>query len=789
MLAALLVLAPALGFDLGFLPARGTDATFVASRGGLACRVDSSGFGFSAGDEGVRFEAPSRASRCTPIGVLPGVVHDLRGADPSGFRVDLAHHERIRLEWDEPAIVLEVRVDRTGFEYDVIAASHEALARFELRVSGAIEFATDGALIVPSSLGRLTQRPLESFALDDAGSRRAIASRVERRAIDRIGFAVDAAADGPIVIDPGIQFSTYLGSTLFDEANDVVVDATGATFVCGSAGAGDFPIVPGSYDVVFGGTFSDAWVAKIAPNGALVWSTFLGGSGSDAANSLALASNGRVHVGGRTQSTDFPVSTGAFDGSANGGIDGFVVALAPDGKSLVQATLLGGFADDEVRAIALGAGDSIFVSGYTGSLDFPATVGAFDSSFNGGGPLLTDAFLARLAPDVKSMVFATFYGGSEIDSAAGLALANGEPVIVGRTESSDLPMLVSSHDATYGGGLGDGFVARFDPTGAILRNASFVGGNDRDALESVATHVDGTTFTTGFARSQDVPIPTGPDLMHGGLEDALVFVFADSGAAIWGAYVGGAADDRALAVSLDTLGASYLTGRTASSDFPAQSFAFDPTPNGGMDAFFTKLRPNGIGYQETGYVGGSGFDEGRAIAVAPGGVGRIVGRTTSTNFPSVSAAQPALKGSSDAFVISLPTAICSNPPSTAIYGTGKAGSTGIPAFAASGLPAIPSTSMLLQITNAKPGAVPLLFLGFSAIALPFDKGTLLTNPVVFLTLPPINALGRLDLPTAFGEDPGLCSVSLYLQVMYVDPAAIGPYHTAQTNGLVLTFGS
>lgn len=774
--------------DIGFVPTRGDAVAFQAQDAGVACRVDATGFSlFDAwSGERLRFEAPS-GGELEAHDALPGVVHEFLGTDPENHRTDLRHYACVRLAW--PDLALEFRRGAQGFEYDLIAESPEALARFEFSVGTEFELDEASTLRVFARHGVFEQRALESFVVDVNGHRYPLAGNIERRGSDRIGFVAPAIA-GPVVIDPGLQFSTYLGSTLFDEANDVAVDATGATFVCGSVSASDFPVVAGSYDTSFGGTFADAFVAKLAQNGTLVWATFLGGSSVDSAQSLALATDGRVHVGGRTQSSDFPVSTGAFDTTSNGGIDGFVAGLAADGKSLAFSSYLGGSADDEVRSLALGVGNAIFVAGYTGSIDFPATVGAYDTSFNGAGPVLTDGFVARLASTATSLTFASFFGGEQIEVASGVALSNGDPVIVGRTESTDLPTSASSHDPTYGGGLGDAFHARFDPTGAILRASTYVGGTDRDAFESVATSSDGTVFSVGFTRSVDLSILAGPDLSPAGLEDGFLFVFNANDVAAWGSYLGGAADDRALSIALDPTGASYVTGRTASSNYPAQTFAFDSTYNGATDAFFSKIRPGGIGgYNETGYLGGAGFDEGRAIAVASGGIARIVGRTTSSNFPVLGAPQSTLKGSSDAFVASLPTAICPNPPTTSVYGTGKAGQNGIPVLGALGLPAIPSTTMILQIINAKPGAIPLLFLGFAPIAVPFDNGTLLTNPLVIVTLPPFNAQGRLDVPTPFGEDVGLCGISLYLQSIYIDPVASGFYHTAQTNGLVLTFGS
>jgi Beta-propeller repeat len=775
---------------LGFVPLAG-ESGFVALRGDLSCVVRSDAIEFRGRAHGDRFEIRMpRSGRPIAVERLPGSVNFFLGSDPARHRTEVPHFARIRLSDVAPGVDLEVFATADGFEYDVIAATPDALAacEFEWR-GGRVRDSALGVIAVDATDGAFLHRSSEVFVSDEFGRRSPVAARLVECGDSRFRFEVAAATYAPVIVDPGIQFATYLGSTLFDEATDVAVDATGATILCGTCGAGDFPVVAGSFDTTFGGTFSDAFVVKLNPSGTLAWATFLGGSGVDAAASLALGSDGRVHVAGRTQSTNFPFAGLGYDATYNGAIDGFIAALAPDGKSLVHSTYLGGGADDEILAIAVGTGNVVHVAGYTGSLDFPATVSSFDPTFNGAGPALTDAFVARFLGGVSTLSYATFLGGAQIDVANALAVVAGEAVIAGRTESPDFPIVAGAHDLTYGGGLGDGFLARLDANGAVLLRSSYIGGTDRDSLDALAAHSDGSIFTAGYTRSVDLGIPAGFDLLHGGNEDGFLFVFTPAHVAAWGNFHGGSNDDRATGVAVDPTGASYVAGRTNSGDFPVLQSSFDPSWNGSTDAFFAKVRAAGQGLNETGYLGGSGFDEARAIAVGPNGVARLVGRTASSNFPNPGATQPSLKGSSDAFVASLPTAICSTPPVSAVFGAGKPGTFGVPVFTATGLPAVPSSTMVLSVSNALPGAAPLLFLGFQPGAIPFDKGTILVQPALILALPPFNALGRLDLPTAFGEDAGLCGLSIYLQVVFGDPGAIGFYHTAQTNGVQLVFGS
>lgn len=793
--------AAANGPSIGFhpLPAnRGTlPPTYFARFDGGSIELTSGRLTLRAGmpavsDAGVSLHWKGCASP-EPSAPLPGLLHFLIGNDPSSYATGIEHFGRILVADVSPGIDLGVGIAQGELEYDLLIHDGADLDAFEFQVTGGDRIAVNGEGNLVTTLGAhdFVQRAPDTFVVDRDGARRAIASRFEMRGERRVGFSVAPRPDSEFaVIDPGIASSTFLGSTLFDEATAVVLDATGAAILCGTTNAATFPVTSGSYDTSFGGTFSDAFVAKLSPTGALVFATFLGGSGTDAANAIALGPDGRIHVAGRTQSANFPTSSGAYDATPSGGIDAFCAALAADGKTLAYGTYLGGSADDEVTGLAVGSGNEIFATGYTGSVDFPSSSGAFDTTFNGAGPFLTDGFLVRFPPLAQGLTFATYLGGTVLDEPRGLALSLGTPVVVGRTESADFPMAGTSLDATFGFGVQDGFLAHFDALGTTLTYSTFAGGADFDGLECVTTHPDGRIFAAGYTRSPDTVIPNGFDLSPGGVEDGLLYAFSASNTFSFGSYLGGAGDERILGIEVDIAGATYVTGRTTSTDFPALQVSYDNTPNGGTDAFFTKFKAAGAGLNESGYLGGSGYDEGRGIAVDDKGAARIVGRTTSANFPIVAGApQATIQGSSDAFVTTLPTATCPNPPTVLTYGSGKAGSTGIPTLTGVNLPAIPSTSFILRINGALPGAVPILFVGVSPLALPFDGGTFLVNPIFSITLFPIGATGRLDLPVVFGDNANLCALKLDLQAIYVDPAAAGFNHTAQTNGLEIVLGS
>ncbi len=260
-----------------------------------------------------------------------------------------------------------------------------------------------------------------------------------------------------------LVYSTYLGGTGYDEVQALALDAQGTATVAGFTASADFPTPPGAFDTSHNGRAPDAFVTRLSPTGSsLVYSTYLGGAGSDQAQALALDAQGAATVAGFTASADFPTTPGAFDTSYNGGYDAFVTRLSPTGSSLVFSTYLGGTGTQLAYALALDAQGAATVAGRTSSTDFPTTPGAFDTSYN-GGPFAGDAFVARLSPTGASLVYSTFLGGAGDEMAYALALdAQGAATVAGYTWSSAFPTTPGAFDTTHNGGFTDAFVTRLD---------------------------------------------------------------------------------------------------------------------------------------------------------------------------------------------------------------------------------------------------------------------------------------------------------------------------------------
>ncbi len=391
-----------------------------------------------------------------------------------------------------------------------------------------------------------------------------------------------------------LVYATFLGGSGFYEgASDIAVDGMGNAYVIGTTESTDFPTTPGAFDTTFNGGEIDAFVAKLNPAGsALVYGTYLGSNGSDYAKAIAIDGLNNALLLGETFSSSFPTTPGACDTSHNGSLDVFVAKLNPAGRALAYSTFLGGNRGDEGYGLAVDSTGSAFVSGYTFSINFPATPGAYDPTFNGGPYDGGDAFVARLNPAGSALGYASFLGGGEgNDGGSGIAVdATGSAWVSGSTSSSDFPTTPGAFDPIYNGAL-DAFVARLNPAGSALVYATFLGTSGLDGAHGIAVDGAGNVFVAGNTNSAD--FPTTPDAFdasfNGGSGDVFLVKFNPSGGLLYGTFFGGSGSEGGN-LAMDAIGIAYLAGGTNSTDFPTTPGAFNTSYNGGdSDAYVAKL--------------------------------------------------------------------------------------------------------------------------------------------------------------------------------------------------------
>jgi hypothetical protein len=579
----------------------------------------------------------------TGLDPLPGRGHYMIG-DPGRWRRDVPAFGRVRYTGTYPGVSLVFYGTERQIEYDFVVEPGADPDVVVLAFDGAERLGIDdaGDLVLTTAAGDLRlRRPL--IYQDTDGERR----RIEGGYVldgNRVRFRVAAwDPSRPLVIDPALGYSTYLGGTSSDEGLGIAVDAAGNAYVTGSTISSSFPVSSPLQPSRAGVT--DVFVTKLDPTGTtLLYSTYLGGSGDDVGTAIAVDDTGSAYVTGTTGSVNFPV-LGPFQATRRGGHDAFVSRLAPDGAALVYSTYVGGEAEDFAAGIALDPAGNAYVTGTTASSSFPNNRAGLCNGLKRTG---NDAFVVKLSASGSALAYCTLLGGGGDDAGNAIAVDGvGRAWVAGTTRSFDLP-LVNELQSRRAGGT-DGFVARLDAAGTVVL-LSYLGGSGDDEAQAVALDADGNAYLTGFTSSVDFPTVSPLQPALGGLADAFVTkVNAAGSALVFSTYLGGSGNDAGNGIALDPGGSGvYVIGSTGSDDFPTVR-AIQAARAGALDVFVTRLPLSGNALRYSTYLGGTGNDVGQAIAVDADGIAYLTGSTASTTFPTVTPIQ-GRGGSLDAFV-------------------------------------------------------------------------------------------------------------------------------------------
>jgi hypothetical protein len=471
----------------------------------------------------------------------------------------------------------------------------------------------------------------------------------------------------PSLIDPALDYSTYVGGTGEDMDSGVAVDANNNVYITGLTNS------PHVTDFGLGGDY-DIFVIKLDPSqtGAnqLVYETYIGGTGRDRGYGIAVDSSGNAYVAGYTDSTDFPVAANAYQ-SASGGLRDAVVIQLDAAGAVNYASYLGGDGNDEAHQVVIGDNTPTYVVGFTESTNFP-TRNAFQTNHAGAG----DAFVAVVDPSQSgnaSLVYSTYYGGSGWDAGWGIDVSDGIIYFTGHTASDDLP-LKNAIQQVYGGagpvpGWGDAYVAKLDPSllGANqLLFATYLGGDNDDSGGGVAVDTSGDVYVAGATWAvgtglADFPITGVSPPYGGGWSDAfLAKISTNDSSLAYSRFVGGNGNEGSMAVALDPSGNAYMAGSTSSDDFPTVNpiqadfrggVTSDPQYSllGPSDAFVAEFDTGGAMTFGT-YLGGTGAEAGTGIALGTSESVYVTGMTESTDFDTVNPYQDANAGEQDAFV-------------------------------------------------------------------------------------------------------------------------------------------
>lgn len=626
----------------------------------------------------MKLQGANTAPQIEGLDQLSGTSNYFAGNDPTAWRTNVANYARVRYAQVYPGIDMIYYGNQRRLEYDFVVAPGSSPESIQLGFAGIRDFevTSTGDLLLHTGSGDLLQRKPVAYQ-EFAGVRQEVAIDYAVNGTNRIGFRVgDYDLSQPLMIDPVLVFSTYLGGSGFDQGYAIAADANGNSYVTGQTAAIDFPVTAGAFQTKYGG--GDAFVAKLNPTGtALVYATYLN---SASGNGIAVDAAGNAYVTGEAGPTTFPTTVGAFQ-TAPMGYDTFVTKLNPTGSALVYSARFGGNLDDFGRGIALDGAGNAYITGWTVCRStvctFP-TVNAFQPAFGGGN---NDAFVTKIDSTGSALVYSTYLGGGKVingteDWGEGIAVDSaGSAYVTGYTYSPDFPVTGGAFD-TARAGL-DAFVTKFSPDGLSLVYSTFLGGAGREQGQGIAVDSNGNAYVTGITESSDSPFTavnegfpvTAGAFQTKGSFDAFVTKLNPKGSGlVYSTYLGGSGGvDRGWAIAIDQAGNAYVTGDTASTDFPVAN-AIQPAFGGGSsDAFVTKLNPTGSALVYSSFLGGNLTDEGRGIDVNGSGEAFVTGDTGSANFPTANPFQinngGGLQNHDDAFVVKIGD-IAPTPPPT-----------------------------------------------------------------------------------------------------------------------------
>jgi uncharacterized protein (TIGR03437 family) len=606
-------------------------------------------------------------------GQFQSKVNYLISSDPASWHTDVPTYSQVRYRNVYSGIDLVFYGNRKRLEYDFVLAAGADPAAIRLDFEGVPEVGIDRA-------GNLIGRtPEGSFQLqkptvyqEASGVRRAIEGSFTVTHGHIIGFRLGAYDSKlPLVIDPVLVFSTFLGGSSADAANAIATDSAGNVYVAGSAQSADFPVTSEAFQGTQRVTgHTTAFISKMNPSGtALIYSTYLGGSTLETAYGLSVDSSGNTYVVGQTASKDFPTTAGSLQTSLPASIrTSFVSKLNAAGNGLVYSTYLGGTAQvsylccDLAAAVAIDATGNAYVAGTTVSSGFPVTTGAAQTKF--AAILSSTAYVAKLNPAGAGLVYATFLGGSgqgqfnigpavfQGDQATAITVDGaGNAYVTGLAHSPDFPTTAGAFQtrnkaATTSGTVSsipgyNAFVTKINPGGTAFVFSTYLGGSGvtipngsfgseaifGDNANAIAVDGTGNVYVAGSAYSSDFPVTKGAYQSKLSAAQALSIPFnfsklgynafvtklnPDGTSLVYSTFIGGSGSDTANGIAIDPSGSAYIAGTTTSRDFPVSSAAFQSTnkaaiANSAGSAFISQLNRGGTALVYSTFLGGSGL--------------------------------------------------------------------------------------------------------------------------------------------------------------------------------------
>ena len=626
----------------------------------------------------MKIEGANPSATANALDRLPGVSNYFIGNDPSRWQTNIPTYKKVQFEEIRPGVDLVYYGNQRQLEYDFLLSPGVAPQSLAMTFQGS-EAAIDshGDLVFSSTDGQMTFRRPVAYQTDNSNpaKKRYLEASYVLRGHNRVGFNVaNYDPRQPLIIDPSLYYSTYLGGSGGDTGNAIALDALFDAYITGSTSSSNFPKGSPSgsspYQGAYGGD-TDAFVTKLRYDGeAIIYSTYLGGNNYDIGQGIGVDSSADVYVVGSTSSANFPTTASAFQTTYGGNSDAFVSKLDPYGSKLLFSSYLGGSDIDYGLALALDPAGNVFVTGSTQSTDFP-TVKPVQAGNAGNG----DAFVAEIdtnLPQTQQLVYSTYLGGSSADSGQGIAVDVGDNAYVtGFTFSTNFPVY-NAYQSSNAGSV-DAFISVVSAGGGSVAFSTYLGGSGDDRAWAIALDSVNNIYITGSSYTACTPatsittlcspnstFPTTPGAFQTfttkqapGYPVAFVTEMNHFGSALlYSTLLGGSLSDVASGIAVDTAGDAYVTGYTTSSDFPTAN-AIQASYIGGscganpcQDAFVTEVNPQGTSLVYSTFLAGSNGNFGNAIAVDTNANAYIAGSTFSQSFPAIALAYQGQSGNS-----------------------------------------------------------------------------------------------------------------------------------------------
>ena len=675
------------GYTMYFLP---TEIALALNTGANAERIHQQppvppgwASGRTLGLVHFQWEGANTKAEVVSEQTLPEKINYFIGNDPAKWRTGLSAYGRVRYHDLYTGVDLAFYGNQGRLEYDFEVAPHANPKAIRLKLAGADHVTVDSKGDLVFSVGGRTgsfQRPAIYQMI--GGVRHDITGGYRLKG-NQVSFEAGAYDQSqPLVIDPVLSYSSFIGGTSETYGWSVAVDATGNAYVCGQTFSLLNNIVTvGAFQTNYmnGGPIAgDAFIAKIGSAGTnAVFITYLGGNGDNAGYAITADSAGDTYVTGATDAANFPVTNAIPGGTTIHGIqyggyyqaDAFVTEFDPNGSNLIYSTYLGGSGADAAYAIALDSSNNAYVTGFAFSTDFPVSTNALQKKIGVTNWVYQtyyncNAFVSEVAAGGSNLLYSSYFGGTNYDIARGIAIDNSNYVYVsGFTASVNFPNTNAAQKYMNGTNTMtsayDAFAAKFAPGFSNLVYSTFLGGSGPDQAYGVGVDTNGDAFVVGLTFSTNYPSTNALQTSLNGngtttTSDAFITKLSPAGQFVYSTFLGGSNTDVAYGVNVQSDGEAVIVGQTGSIDFAPYN-NYGSINSGNLDGFVAKLSADGQTLMNFAYLGGTQLDCATGVALDSQNNAYVVGYTASANFPITltNVVDPTFTGSTDAFIVKL----------------------------------------------------------------------------------------------------------------------------------------